>query len=279
MSSMQYVSAKAHVVTKAEAGKGLAKKAAEVFSFEGDGIDWCETTTEAGDGYVGIAVKYSGVNAGPISAIEEALEEVATLGDGSYGLMVVESDWGVERFDCYGGVDLVEAESVGEETVWSSESPLDLSVTMGSDEWGELLGCDADSLQDEIESQGDELLPRLVPTSFVQACEDDGGAYFTYFDTESSGDGENAGDSDEVTVIFELDGSEVRHATFMRLADALMSDSTELPVPGVKVELGLEGASGEESRMVDADAFAMLVFRLLSDGDKYIKVLVPKSLS
>lgn len=278
MSSMQYVSAKAHVVTDSEAGRELAKKVVRVFSSEGDGIDWHEATTKDGEGYTDAVVKYSGVDVGLMSSIDEVLEEVAALGDGSYGLMVVESDWGVEGFDCYGDVELVETDSVGEETVWSSESPLDLSVTMGSEEWQELLGCDADSLQDEIEAQGDDLVSRLAPASFVQACDDDGEANFTYFDMESCGDGEAGDDPDEVTVIFELDGPEVQHATFMKLAAALMSNSAELPVPGAKIELGLEGASGEESRMVDTDAFAMLVFRLLSDGDKYVKVLVPKGL-
>ncbi len=277
MSTMQYVSAKAHVITKSEAGRELAKKVAGVFSSEVDGIDWHETSFEEGEGYTDAVVKYSGVNVGLTTSIDEVLEEIAAMGDGSYGLMVVESDWGVEGFNCYGDVELVEADSVDEETLWSSESPLILSVSMGSGEWQELLGCDADSLQDEIESQGDDLLPNLVPASFIQACEDDEEVCFTYFDMESSGDNDEADDSDEVTVIFELDGSEVRHGTFMRLADAIMGDSAECPVPEARIGLGLEGATGEESKMVDIDAFAMLAFRLLGDEEKYVKVLVPKS--
>lgn len=47
---------------------------------------------------------------------------------------------------------------------------------------------------------------------------------------------------------------------------------------GARIELGLEGASDEGSRMVGIDGFAMLVFRLSGGGDKYVKVLVPKSL-
>lgn len=274
---MQYVSAKAHIITKSEAGRELAKKVVGVFSSEDVDIDWHETSSEAGESYTDAIVKYNDEGVGLMESIDEVLEEVAALGDGSYGLMVVESDWGVEGFDCYGNVELVETDSIDGETLWSSESPLIFSVSMDSDEWQELLGCDADSLQGEIESQGDDLLPLLVPASFVQICEDDEEACFTYFDTESSSDGEEAGDSDEVTVIFELDGPEVRHSTFMRLADALMGDSAELPVPEARIGLGLEGAAGEESKMVDIDAFAMLAFRLMSDEDKYVKVLVPKS--
>lgn len=278
MSSMQYVSAKAHVAIRSAAGRSLAKKAIEVFSCESDGIEWHETSFEEGEGYTDAVVKYSGVDDELMTSIDEVLEEVAAMDDGSYGLMVVESDWGVEGFDCYGDVKLVETDSMNGETLWSSESPLVLTVSMESGEWQELLGCDADSVQDEIESQGDDLLPSLVPASFVQACEDDGEAYFTYFDTESSGDDEEADDSDEVTVIFELDGPEVRHATFMGLADALMGDPAELPVPEARIGLGLEGAAGEESKMANTDAFAMLAFNLLGDGGKYVKVLVPKSM-
>ncbi len=277
MSSMQYVSAKAHVITKSEAGRELAKKVVEVFSSEGDGIDWHETSSEAGEGFTDAIVEYNGEGIGLMESIDEALEEVAALGDGSYGLMVVESDWGVEGFDCYGDVELVETDSIDGETLWSSESPLILSVSMASDEWQELLGCDDDSLQDEVESQGDDLLPLLVPASFVQACEDDEEACFTYFDTESSGDDEEADDSDEVAVIFELDGPEVRHATFMGLADALMGDPAELPVPEARIGLGLEGAAGEESKMANTDAFAMIAFKLMADEDRYVKVFVPKS--
>ena len=108
MSSMQYVSAKAHVITKSETGRGLAKKVVEVFSSEGDGIDWHEATAEDGEGYTDAIVKYNEEGIGLMESIDEVLEEVAALGDGSYGLMVVESDWGVEGFDCYGDVELVE---------------------------------------------------------------------------------------------------------------------------------------------------------------------------
>lgn len=64
MSSMQYMSAKAHVVTKQEAGRNLARKVVESFSSEGDGIDWHEATIKDGEGYRDVVVKYSGVDVG-----------------------------------------------------------------------------------------------------------------------------------------------------------------------------------------------------------------------
>ena len=71
MSSMQYVSAKAHVVTKQEVGRNLARKVVDSFSSEGDGIDWHEVTIKDGEGYTDAVVKYSGVDVGLMVSANE----------------------------------------------------------------------------------------------------------------------------------------------------------------------------------------------------------------
>lgn len=276
MSSMQYVSVKAHVVTKQEVGRNLARKVVDSFSSEGDGIDWHEVTIKDGEGYTDAVVKYSGVDVGLMTSVNKVLEEVAALGDGSYGLMISEGDWGLESFDCYGSVELVETDAVEGDTVWASEDFLQLSVAMRSDAWQELLECSPDSLLDEIEMRGDDMLPLLVPEAFVQACEDDGEVFFEFRETEVLEE-----EPDEISAIFEFDGHDLGHETFEALVEALGCPRDELPVPEAKILLALENAPWEDgwrvNRLVDIDVPAMLVFKSSWDGIGVVRILVPRA--
>ena len=279
MSSMQYISAKAHVVMDSESARNLAKKAMAVFSCSNWDVEYQKVSDEAGEGFTDVVVMVGGYDSAPSGAIDVILGEIATLGNGSYGLMICESDWGIDAFDCYGNVKLVEAESVDGDVTWSSEDFLDLSVSMEAETWRELLECDSADLADEIESQADELLSMLLPESFVQACEDDGEVFFEYRDMEMS-DEEPEDESDEITVIFEFDGHDIRNETFDALIDALNGSRDEFPVPEAKILLKMSSVSEEngayESKLVDADAPAMLIFKSSLNGIDEVRVLVPE---
>lgn len=282
MSSMQYITSAMHVITNSEFSAELAGRIAHAFSDdEWDADEWRESVEEDGE-FTEVRVYASGFDLDDaLSSFEEVLGEVASLENGSYGWLIVEGDWGIESFDCYGNAELAEAESVDADVVWSSEDFLDLSVAMKAEVWQELLECDAESLADEIESQSDDLLQMLVPESFVQACEDDGDVFFEYRDLEMP-DEESEEKSDEITVIFEFDGHDIRHETFEALVEALNAPRNELPVPEAKILLSMSSASEEdgayENKLADTDVPALLVFRSSWNGIGNVRVLTPKAI-
>ena len=282
MSSMQYITALAHIVTDSNSSSDLAEKIIQVFDCEDWDVDDQDVTNEKGEGFAEARVLISGFDLDDaLSSFEEVLGEVASLENGSYGWLIVEGDWGIESFDCYGNAELAEAESVDADAVWSSEDFLDLSVAMKAEVWQELLECDAESLADEIESQSDDLLQMLVPESFVQACEDDGDVFFEYRDLEMP-DEESEEESDEITVIFEFDGHDIRHETFEALVEALNAPQDELPVPEAKILLSMSSGSEEdgayENKLADTDVPALLVFRSSWNGIGDVRVLTPKAI-
>ena len=71
MPSMQYRLAKAHVVTKQEVGRDLAKKVVDPFSSEANGTDWHVATIKDGEGYRDVIVEYSGVDVGLMVSANE----------------------------------------------------------------------------------------------------------------------------------------------------------------------------------------------------------------
>ena len=281
MSSMRYVSAKAHVVTDSKPAVELANRVAEVFGGSDWAVDEREFDSVEGEGYEEAEVKASGFDVDEmISSVEELLKEVATLSNGSYGLLVVESDFGVDLFDCYGGVEHAEAESVDEGLFWASEDFLDLSVSMRASEWQEVLDCSLESIAEEIEARGDDLLSELLPDAFVQACEGDGDVFFEYSDIEPFSESGAYGESDEIAVTFELDGHELTNETLMAMIEALNCGPDELPVPGTKTLLRFLNADEEngvyENRMADTNSYALLVFESSWGEIGNVRVLVPR---
>ena len=280
MSSMRYITALAHIVTDSNGSSDLAEKVSQVFDCQDWDADDQDVTNEECEGFVEARVFITGFGLDDaLSNFEEVLGEVASLENGSYGWLIVDGDWGIESFDCYGSAELVEAESVDADVVWSSEDYLDLSVEIKAEAWQELLECDTESLADEIESQSDDLLPMLVPESFIRACEDDGDVFFEYRDLEMP-DEESEEESDEITVIFEFDGHDIRHETFEALVEALNGPEDELSAPEAKILLSLSSASEEdgayENKLADADAPAMLIFESSWDGIGEVRILVPE---
>lgn len=291
MSNMQYISAKAHVVLDSESARNLAKKVMAVFGCSNWDVEYQDVSDEDGEGYTDVVVKVGGYDSAPSESIDEVLGEVATLGNGSYGLMIWESDWGIDAFDCYGDVELVDSVSVDEDTVWSSEDTLTLRIRMTGQEWAALLGVEPKPVKVEVEGRGGdpsylmvpsddflaacedasgEILARALPSAFIEACEDDGEAEFAYYDVDCS---EADGEIEQIDVIFELCGHDLRHGTFLKLVAALGEKSSN-----ASTLLCLESSMGAENRMVDSDSFSMLTF--VSDWDSIsdVRVLVPRAI-
>lgn len=291
MSSMQYISAKAHVVMNSESARSLAKKVMAVFSCSNWDVEYQEVSDEDGEGFTDVVVKVGGYDSAPFESIDEVLGEVGTLGNGSYGLMIWESDWGIDAFDCYGDVKLVDSKSCDVETVWSSEDTLTLRIRMTEQEWAALLGVEPKPVKVEVEGQGGdpsylrvlsddflaacedaggEILAQVLPDAFIEVCEDDGEAEFAYYDADSYEADDGIG---QIDVIFELCGHDLRHGTFQRLVAALGEKSSN-----ASTLLCLESSMGAENRMVDSDSFSMLTF--VSDWDSIsdVRVLVPRAI-
>ena len=292
MSSMRYITAKAHIVKDSESTRNLVKKVVEVFSCsDWDVEEYQSVSVEDGEGFTDVVVIVGVYDSAPAESIDGVLGEVAALGNGSYGLMIWESDWGIDAFDCYGDVRLVHSEPVDEGAVWCSEDTLSRRVRVTEQEWTALLGVDPKPTKVEVEGQGGdpaylqmlsddflatcedtggEILARVLPDAFIEACEDDDEAEFVYYDADSY---EDDGGVEQIDVIFELVGHDLRHGTFQRLVAALGEKSSS-----ASTLLCLESSMEGENRMVGADSFSMLTF--MSDWDRIsdVRVLVPRTM-
>lgn len=133
----------------------------------------------------------------------------------------------------------------------------------------------------EIPNCPKELLPRLLPTRFLQVCEEDGDVAFQYREMEPyKFEGDYSDEHENIDVIFELDGHDLKHETFEAIAKALNSPSDEMPMTASKPLIRLYNAAESdgvyENRIADINAYAMLVFKTSRDGITDVKILKPK---
>ena len=284
MSFNQNITAKAHIV----GDKDVVGKALE--GILGGSADSNRGTADReervvdGDGCTDALVTVSGSGlSGDIEKLDAALRAIGALGNGSYGLMIVESDFGIDAFDCYGAVELAPAGAVDGSRVWSSEDFLSLRVSMAAAQWAAFLQCDAASIAKEVEGRGDGLLADLLPSAAAEALASLEDVRFEYHDIDPyNSDGEAYDEAEDVSVEFDLDGHELNQAAFDAVASAVNAANADPAGPGAKVLLRLENAAETDglfvNKMLDADSLSLLEFETSWRGVGDVRVLEPRAL-
>ncbi len=268
MSTMQYTTVKAHIVMNAEKAQasleGVLKAIEGQQASCGEAFD-CETVH--GEGFEEALAVIRGAPSDPVCA---ALETIAELDNGSYGAVLIDGDYGVSGYGCFGDAEFSPADEPDGEYAWASDDFLELRVSMKAGEWLDVLGCDGSTLADEAEARGSGLLDFVMPSGFSRALEEAGLA-FSYHGIEPfEGDGGHYESDEQVEVVFELDGHDLGHSAFKALK-AAVNDAIASPArPDAEVVLRFTYAEkrGEafENTMIDAGAFAILTFKSSREG-------------
>lgn len=95
--------------------------------------------------------------------IDEILSIIDKLDNGSYGVLFVDGDYGVDMYKCYGNTEFIRISADdAKEMQWSSEDMMYLKKRFKAAELAEILGCEEDEICDEVEEQAEKLVPEIV---------------------------------------------------------------------------------------------------------------------
>lgn len=184
MSQGRYFKFVSHIITDSENAASIAKKIQDgldtfiksVYGSNADEASWQSFKYRADNTFYEITAEFNEVVGGsaPEENVQELLSEIDALENGSYGLLLADSDYGVMEYRCYGNakfVDVPETDVSGFE--WSSGDVLCLEKSFTVEELAEILGCSAEDACDEAEDRANEIAEKLLPDSVFQVYESD----------------------------------------------------------------------------------------------------------
>ncbi len=190
MSQGKYIKLISHIITNNDdaiktAETLLSELEGFICSVYGENADessWKSFSHSAENGFDKITAEFYEVVGGqPEKKINDILSVIDTLNNGSYGMMLADSDYGVLEYKCYGNAEFSEiTEEKASGFIWSTDDYLCLEKSFDADELAEMLDCDADEVCDEIEDSeetAEELIPEIFSGIYqdfsVEQCETD----------------------------------------------------------------------------------------------------------
>ena len=179
MSQAIYMKILSHIVTDSEQAACIAKSIAgelnsfikSVYGENADETSWQTFSHKAEEECENIvATFYEVVSSQPYEVMDKILSVINTLQNGSFGMLLADSDYGVVEHKCYGNAQFCEI-SPDKATgwIWSTDDTLCLEKHFSTEKLTELLDCDEDSVYDEVEEQGDKLIPEIVNEIYPDA--------------------------------------------------------------------------------------------------------------
>ena len=226
-----------------------------------------ESKFEQTDGYVDISIEVQGeTNRSTGSIVGEAMEAINGLEGKSGGVVIYESDFGIDGYDLFGAAaakDVSLSDARGLE--WHFEDFLRLRVSMIAKDWRDVLGNNDESLSDAIEVADVDLLrKKLMPAFFTRIEEESDEIAFQFWDLEPYAPEEEYSDDEMVTAIYEFDGHDLSGRAFELLLNSVMQDAAGLDRNSCKVSLSLSNAKSENGKyrntVVDTGNIAFLEF-------------------
>ena len=209
MSQGVYMKILSHIVTDNEKALEKAKEIQNglnhfiksVYGENADESAWLSYSHQTESDFEEITAVFSEVVGGsPRTKIDELLSEINTLENGSYGLLLCDTDYGVMDCNCYGSAEFQKiAENETSGYLWSSDDSLCLEKVFAPENLAELLDCDAEDVCDELEDNYEEIAEKLIPQEIVDILPaDEDESPFYSCETEE--------DDDTITVKFLLPG-------------------------------------------------------------------------
>lgn len=116
------------------------------------------------------ATFYDVVSGSVYEKVDELLSEINTLQNGSYGMLLVDSDYGVMEYKCYGdaafsGIPADDAAGF----VWSTDDTLCLEKCFTPGELAELLDCAEEDTCDAAAEQPEKIVPEIIHEIYPDA--------------------------------------------------------------------------------------------------------------
>lgn len=209
MSQGVYMKILSHIVTDNEKAfekakeiqNGLNHFIKSVYGENADDSAWLSYSHQTESNFEEITAVFSEVVGGaPRDEIDELLSEINTLKNGSYGLLLCDTDYGVMDCNCYGNAEFHKIsvnETIG--YLWSSDDFLCLEKMFSSENLAEFLDCDTEEVCDELEDNYEEIAEKLLPQEIIDILPaDKDESPFYSCETEE--------DDDAITVKFLLAG-------------------------------------------------------------------------
>ena len=263
MSQGEYIKLIAHIITDDEkAVNTSACLSAELDSFiksvygeNADESSWKLFSRRAGSDYDEITAVFSDVVSGqPEKKVDNILSAINELNNGSYSMLLVDSDYGVMEYKCFGGAEFAEIstdEAAG--YVWSTDDYLCLEQSFSAEYLSELLDCETDDVCDEAEDNCEELAEKLLP-QIVKTI--DPNISFEFCEAEE--------DSDNISLRFMLGSHD--HSTDELLAWRKAFDDNALNGWILRLSESTNNNGIFESVMISPDNNAVVVFNTSCSG-------------
>lgn len=168
MSQGVYIKVFMHIVKDNEKNNALSVELSEKITDYAGKFD-CELMqksflSENGISCMEIEFSFSEIVSGPIcDEIDEILSIIDKLDNDSYGMLFVDSDYGVALYKCYGNAEFQSISSdKAKEMLWSSDDIMVLEKQFKAADLAEILDCEEDEICDEVEEQAEKLVPEIV---------------------------------------------------------------------------------------------------------------------
>ncbi len=196
MSQGKYIKLISHIKIDSENATETAKKITSgldafiksVYGINADNSAWQYYSHNTERGFDKITATFYEVISGvPEESLHELLSEISTLNNGSFGLLLVDTDYGVKMYQCYGAAKFAEVEDVSG-YMWSTDDYLCMETTVSEEQLAEILDCDANDVCDEAEDRANELAEALLPDVFGEIFDPDDELFES---AEAEDDGEN----------------------------------------------------------------------------------------
>ncbi len=123
----------------------------------------------------------------PEETIENIISVIDTLDNGSYGMLLADTDYGVSRYKCFGKAEFTEvtADDV-KDYIWGTNDYLCIETKMPVEKLAQLLNCGAEEVCEEAEERGDELAEKLLPDFFNDMYEENKNIYPGFYTDEGA---------------------------------------------------------------------------------------------
>lgn len=265
MSQGRYMKIKASIRTDSEQAKSVLKDIQDGLDAFIKGMEWDDISVDEKPEVTEIEAVFCLVVSGsPTEKIDEILSSVNKLDNGSYAVLICDSDYGVNgEYYCYGAAEFIRVNEPDIQAYkWSTDDCLILKISMPADSWCELLSCEKDDVCDYIEDNEVEILNQFFVSELVSTLVSDN----VEDDDISPFDFDEVNEYDEMLeAVFNFNYHEISGETFLRIKDFFIKNTEKLNSLNANITLYFDSAENDngiyKNEMICPDNYSVLTFK------------------
>ena len=266
MSFGVYAKIVSHILTDSEKAVEISKKIEEgldkfIKSVYGDSNkNWLSYTHNNEDGVDEITAEFYEIISGDLNlTINRILADIEELDNGSYGMYMADSDFGVMAYVSYGNAEFNEISlSDAKGFNWVTDTDFCMEKVFKESDIADILECDAEDIYDEVDDNPEILIEKLVPQKIKDIISD--------FDKEPFAGVEADEVVDGLILSFVFNDGKFSTEELEALKDAFSDESLE----GWSFCLGV--SEGKENALICPEKNAVLKFKAYDGNFDVLKV-------